>query len=242
MRRTAAFVPCLLAAACATGAPDLPAAPTPAPAPAPPRDSDLRSEFTQLGLLPRAQGPRPTCSIFTTVAVLEFAASRASGATQRLSVDYCNWAANAANGRADDGDFFHFALSGYERFGICRDELLPYGAKFDAAATPPAEALVDGGRHLAALRPQLRVRWIRPSDGKPGLSDAQFADVVSTLANGWPVAAGSGHSRVLVGYRADTTPAGGTFVTLDSALGGFGEVPAAFVRNELYDVFTVESG
>lgn len=214
-----------------------------AAAPVAPRavDSDLRPQFTQLGLLPRAQGSRPTCSIFTTVAVLEFATARAGGTPLRLSVDYCNWAGNAATGRNDDGDFFHVALAGWERYGICRDDLLPYGATFDPAATPSPDALVDGGRHLATVGRRLKVRWIRPADGKPGLGDAQFAEVLTTLANGWPVAAGSGHSRVLVGYRADAGAAGGgTFLTLDSALGGFGEVPAAFVKNELYDVFVVE--
>ncbi len=211
-------------------------------APPPATDaSDLRPFFAAHGLPPRSQGPRPTCSIFTTVAAFEFAVAKVTGAGTRLSVEYANWAANAANGRADDGDFFHFATSGHERFGICRDELWPYAAAFDAQAVPAPDALVDGGRHLATIAPRLRVRWIRPSDGKPGLDDAQFADVLRTLAAGWPVAAGSGHSRLLVGYRADPAAAGGgTFFTLDSALGAFAEVPAAFVRNDLYDAFVVE--
>lgn len=218
----------LLLAACSGTPPTTP--PTAPPLP----ESDLRATFAALGLPPRAQGPRPTCSIFTTVAVIEFATARTTGANVRLSVDYCNWAGNVATGRADDGDFFHTALAGWERFGICRDELWPYGPTFDARVGASPDALVDGGRHLASVAPGLQVRWIRPNDGKPGLTEAQFADVVATLARGWPVAAGSGHSRVLVGYRE------GTFLTLDSALGGFGAVPAAFVRDELYDVFVVE--
>src|SRR5204863_2287204 len=92
----------LLAAACGA-APDAPAV----------ADSDLRPRFTALGLLPRAQGARPTCSIFTTVAALEFAFARARGRGERLSVDYLNWAGNAATGRRDDGDFFHVALAGW---------------------------------------------------------------------------------------------------------------------------------
>ncbi len=212
-----------------------------APAPVP-RTSDLRPAFAAFALPPRAQGARPTCSIFTTVAVFEFALARATGATTRLSVEYCNWAANAATGRGDDGDFFHCALAGHERFGLCRDELWPYGAAFDAAATPSPDALVDAGRRLALTPAGLKVRWLRWPDGKPGLDDAQFADVLATLQRGWPVAAGSGHSRVLVGYRDEAGAAGGgVFRTLDSALGSFAEVPAAFVRHELFDVFTVES-
>ena len=85
------------------------------------------------------------------------------------------------------------------------------------------------------------MRWIRPIDGKRGLSAEQFDDVLATLRAGWPVAAGSAHSRVLVGYRDDAQAAGGgTFVTLDSALGRFGEVPAAFVREQVNDAFVVE--
>lgn len=228
------FVVALLAA-CATPPP-----PAPAPAPAPPT-SDLRPRFEALGLLPRAQGPRPTCSICTTTAALEFAFARATGRGERLSVDYCNWAANAATGRRDDGDFFHFALAGFERYGICQDALLPYGEHFDAAALPSPDALVDGGRHRAVADVRLRVRWIRQNDGKPGLSARQFDDVLQTLAAGWPIAAGSGHSRLLIGYRPDATAAGGgVFATIDSATARFDAVPAAFVQNELYDAFVVE--
>lgn len=225
----------LVLAACASpvAAPLPPAAPEPPPAPA---GSDLRPQFAAFGLPPRAQGHRPTCSIFTTVAAIEFAAARATGTGERFSVDYLNWAGNVATGRADDGDFFHTALDGWERFGICADTLLPYGAAFDPAAVPPPDALVDGGRHRALLGQRLRVRWLKPNDGVKGLTDAQFADVIDSLVAGWPVAAGSGHSRLLVGYDASGD---GRFLTLDSGSGRFDEVSAAYVRGELYDVFVV---
>jgi hypothetical protein len=235
----------LLVAACATTTsaptPAPPRAPSPPPLPAAPPsgDCDLRPQFAAFDLAPRAQGPRPTCSIFTTVAVLEFAYARATGTPVRLSVEYCNWAANAATGRRDDGDFFHFALQGFERFGICRDELWPYGKAFAADAMPSPDALVDGGRRLANA--QVRVRWVRPIGNGAGLSQEQFDDVLATLRRGWPIAAGSAHSRVLVGYRADAAaPGGGMFLTLDSGVGGFAEVTAAFVREQINDAFTVE--
>lgn len=203
-------------------------------------DSDLRPQFATFGLPPRGQGPRPTCSIFTTVAVFEFALAKLRGRGQRLSVEYANWAANAATGRSDDGDFFHCALAGFETYGACRDELWPYAATFPANTTPPPPALVDGGRLLGEAGSHLQVRWLKPPDGKQGLDDAQFAAVQQALADGWPVAAGSGHSRVLVGYRNDATaPGGGVFLTLDSALAAFAEVSAAYVRQELFDVFVV---
>jgi hypothetical protein len=211
-------------------------------APEPVPGIDLGPQFEQLGLHPRAQGGRPTCSIFTTVAVFEFAFARATGTPMRFSADYCNWAANAATGRGDDGDFFHCALAGVERFGLCRDELWPYGAAFDAAAAPSPDALVDAGGHRSTIAARLRVRWIRPNDGQPGLTGEQFRCVVEALRSGWPVAAGAGHSRVLVGWREDrSAPGGGVFLTLDSGPGRYGEVPAAFVRDDVCDAFVVET-
>jgi len=223
----------------APGLAPAPAAPPPPPTP-PPGDSDLRPRFTAFGLLPRGQGHRPTCSVFTVVAAYEFAFATATGRPERLSVEYANWAANAANGRNDDGDFFHFTLSGFERFGICTESLWPYTPQF-AGAVPAPDALVDGGRHLAIAAAQLRVRWVRPIDGTAGLTAAQFDDLVRCLAQGTPVAAGSAHSRLLVGYRRDEqAPGGGVFVTLDSALAAFAEVDAEFVRSKVNDAFVVE--
>ncbi len=236
-------VPVLLAiAAACSGLP--PGAPEPAAAGAGAAtgDVDLRPHFAAHGLPPRGQGPRPTCSIFATTAVVEFAQARASGTGTRLSAEYCNWAANAATGRSDDGDFFHCALLGYERFGICRDELWPYGATFPAGATPSPDALVDAGRRAATAGAAVRVRWLRPIDGTRGLSPAQVADVLATLRAGWPVAVGAAHSRVLVGWRAEAAaPGGGVFLTLDSGHGVFAEVSAEFVQQETCDAFTVET-
>ncbi len=212
-----------------------------AEAPSAADDCDLRPQFEALGLQPRHQGARPTCSIFTTTAVFEFAYARVCGARVRLSPEYCNWAANAATGRTDDGDFFHCALRGFAEFGICSEELWPYGAVFAADAAPSRAALLDAGRRSAEAA-RLRVRWIRPIGGGAGLSDTQYADLLATLRRGWPVAAGSAHSRVLVGYRADArAPGGGVFLTLDSALGKFDEVTAVYVREQLNDAFVVEA-
>ena len=221
-----------LAACCST-----PPSPPQAPATSP---TDLRPQFVAYGLPPRSQGPRPTCSIFTTVGAFEFAFARATGRGERLSAEYCNWAANAATGRNDDGDFFHCALAGWQRFGMCREALHPYAAQF-ANVPPPPDALVEGGRLLGTTGVSLTIRWIRPIDGGKGLSAAQFDDALATLAAGYPIAAGSAHSRLLVGYHGDpAAPGGGTFLTLDSALGAFAEVSAEFVRTQVNDAFVVE--
>lgn len=209
-------------------------------APPPPRDVDLRPQFEAYGLPPRSQGPRPTCSMFATTSAFEFAYAKATGRGERLSAEYVNWAANAANGRTDDGDFFHFALSGYERFGVCSEASWPYAAKF-AGEAPPPDALVDAGRHLATTGAGLAVRWIRPIGGEPGVTDAQFAELLATLRRGYPIAAGAAHSRLLVGWREDpAAKGGGVFLTLDSALARFAEVDAEFVKTKVCDAFVVE--
>ena len=231
-------------------------APTPAPAPAPaattpavppppplPAAVDLRPQFAAFALPPRGQGRRPTCSVFTVTSALEFAVARATGHGERLSAEYLNWAANAATGRRDDGDFFHCTLAGLERFGACPDALMPYAAAFSPDTLPSPDALVAGGRFLAGVRPRLRVRWIRPLEsGSSGLTEAQFDDVRRTLAAGWPVAAGSSHSRLLVGYRDDAARhGGGAFLTLDSGAARFAEVDYEFVHTKINDAFVIEA-
>jgi len=234
----------LLLAACAAApqpAPTPATPPEPPPPPPLPAEVDLRPQFDAYGLSPRAQGHRPTCSVFTVAAAFEFAFARLRGRGERLSVEYLNWAANAATGRRDDGDFFHCVLAGYERFGVCPDALLPYAKRFAVDMVPPPDALVAGGRLRAEAGDRLRVRWLRPIGNGPGLDAAQFDDVKHTLARGWPVAAGSGHSRLLVGYRDDSARAGGgAFLTLDSALARFAEVDYEFVRTQINDAFAVE--
>jgi hypothetical protein len=62
------------------------------------------------------------------------------------------------------------------------------------------------------------------------------------LAKGYPVAAGSGHSRLLVGYKDDASAAGGgAFLTEDSALNRFDQVTYEFVRTQVADVFWIEA-
>lgn len=232
----------LLAVAAACSAPPVASPVASAAASAAAGDVDLRPQFLAHGLVPRGQGPRPTCSIFATTAVVEFALARTTGIGTRLSAEYCNWAANAATGRGDDGDFFHCALQGYQRFGICRDDLWPYGTTFAGDAAPPPDALVDAGKRAATAGAAVRVRWLRPIDGTRGLSSAQLTDVLTTLRAGWPVAVGAAHSRVLVGWRADAAAAGGgVFLTLDSGRGVFDEVTADHVMAETCDAFTVEA-
>src|SRR5579872_1042008 len=69
-----------------------------------------------------------------------------------------------------------------------------------------------------------------------------MCEIKAVLAMGWPVAAGAGHSRLLVGFRDDPRQAGGgVFLTKDSAPGSFEEVTYQFVKTDVGDVFWVQA-
>jgi hypothetical protein len=207
------------------------------------RGVDLRPTLEALDLGPRSQGPRGTCSIFTTCGAIEFALAKHRGRATRLSPEFLNWAAGEAAGRPSDGNFFHNALAGFERFGICAEAAMPYRERFDAAAAPSAQALAEAEAIRAEAREACIVRWIVPwQPNHFGVSDEQFAEIKSVLARGYPVAAGSGHSRLLVGFRDDPVlRGGGEFLTLDSGLGRFDYVTYEFVRTQVADAFWVEA-
>jgi hypothetical protein len=210
---------------------------------APPAAVDLRDELTGLGLVPRPQGGRGTCSVFTTCAAIEVALAKHRGHAERLSPEFLNWSGSQVIGRPSDGAFFHNALAGFAKYGICADTAMPYEKRYHANHSPSAEALAQAEAVREESRDALAVHWIVPwQPNRFGLSDEQFAAVKAVLARGFPVAAGSGHSRLLVGYRDDPAlPGGGAFLTEDSALARFDEVTYDFVRQQVADVFWVEA-
>ncbi len=188
------------------------------------------------------QGERGTCSVFTTNSALEFAISRRTGKGVRLSVEYLNWAANQATGHPTDGQFFHNCLAGFDKLGVCYAADMPYAATFDAKRVPSEKAKADARRLHALATKALRVHWINPLKPKPGLTDVHLHEIKAVLAIGYPVAAGSEHSRLLVGYRDDPKqPGGGAFFTKDSGTGGYEEVTYEFVKTKVGDVFWVET-
>ncbi len=213
------------------------------PAVALPVSVDLRQTLVDLGLSPRAQGARGTCSIFTTCSAIEFAHARQTGQPVRLSPEFMNWAAGQAAGHPSDGNFFHNALAGLAQYGVCRESAMPYEPAFDATRRPTPEARADADALHKQSLGTLVVHWIVPwQPDHFGVSDEQFAEIRRVLASGYPVAAGSGHSRLLVGYRVDQAqPGGGVFYTEDSALHRFDEVTFEFVRSQVADVFWVEA-
>jgi hypothetical protein len=207
-----------------------------------PDSVDLRPELRLFGLTPRAQGARGTCSIFTTCEAIEFALAARRGHGERLSPEFLNWSASQAAGRRSDGNFFHNAIAGFERFGLCTESAMPYRARLEDAP-PSDDVLAAAARVRDESHTSLAIHWIVPwQPNRFGLDDAQFGEVLATLARGFPVAAGSGHSRLLVGYRVDAKqPGGGRFLTEDSALAAFSEVTFDFVRKQVADVFWVEA-
>jgi len=233
------------AAVTESGVPGAPAGMGDAPeaAPALPAAVDLRAELEALGLGPRSQGARGTCSIFTTCAAIELALARLRGRGQRLSPEFLNWTASQAAGAPSDGNFFHNALAGFERLGICSEAALPYREAYDAALAPPPGALAEAANVREESLGKLAVHWIVPwVPDRFGVDQTQLTGIRSALARGFPVAAGSGHSRLLVGYREDPSlPGGGAFLTCDSALARFDEVSFEFVRTQVADVFWVEA-
>ena len=204
-----------------------------------PTTVDLRPQFEAWKLPPRRQGRRNTCSVFVTVGAFEYALSKHRAEGVALSVEYLNWACNQGIGNTttDRGQFFHDLLKGYEQHGLCRDELMPYERRFHN--TQPEDMARDEAKSIRESN--FQIHWIRQWSNKSGLTEEQFSAIRTTLAAGWPVCAGSNHSRLFVGYVDDPDLAGGgKFLTRDSGLGRYDEVTYEWAREHIYDLFWVE--
>jgi hypothetical protein len=202
------------------------------------RRVDLRPNLAKWGIHPRRQGRRGTCSVFVVMGTLEYALARKLDRGTHLSVEFLNWASNKALDRYGDGGFFHDILKGLDAYGICPEEQLPYRREFDPKLEPGAEAL-ETAREIRDRG--FLVHWINPWKKEAGLTDEQMGQIKAVLDSGWPVAAGSHHSILLVGYIDDPAhPGGGIFIARDSAAGGYTEPTYAFVKERVGDVFWVE--
>lgn len=101
---------------------------------------DLRPELKRIGLPVKSQGPRNTCSVCTMTAAMEYALSKKVGRSVPLSTEYLNWACNQiiGNRTADRGQFFHDLEKGFERWGICVEQAMPYASAFQPDYAPSA--------------------------------------------------------------------------------------------------------
>jgi C1A family cysteine protease len=168
---------------------------------------DLRPEFSRLGLIQRSQGERGTCSVFATVEAVEFAVAQLRGKGESLSIEFANWAANAATGRSDDGDFFRNIIRGLQTYGVCSEAAMPYAAAFASDARPGEAAVADAKQLQDKI--QLSFHWLKRWNKSPGLTDDDLQQVKQVLACGYPVSAGSYHSVLFVGYEDSATYGGG---------------------------------
>jgi C1A family cysteine protease len=219
---------------------------------------DLRPVFKEWGLSTRGQGSRGTCSAFTITRAIEYALGKQQQRrSSRLSVEFLNWASNRAIRESRDGGFFSDLWKGFERYGICDEEQMPYADEFDPTRRPTKAALTDARRCRGA---GLRLYWIKPWDPTHGLSDEQFAAVQDTLRQGWPVCSGflwpkepkwvdnvlqmasrenvrDGHSVLLVGFRdAPSQPGGGVFLIQNTSKGPRdGAMSYEYVRTYMND-------
>lgn len=229
----------------------------------PPAKVDLRPRLEQLGLPPRQQGNRPTCSVFTFAGALEFALANKRQKGERLSVEFLNWAANQTGRRARDGGFFSEMWSGFAVHGICAEKGMPYQAEFDPARSPGPDIQAEAKENLAV---DLQLHWINKWNVKTGLSADEFAAIKKILTAGWPVCGGfrwpkqdhwkddvlqmcppeavfDGHSVLLVGYCDDADqPGGGVFIFRNTNRGGRdGYMPYTYAQAYLNDAVWIEA-
>ncbi len=233
---------------------------------APANEVDLRPVFDRLALPVRAQGGRGTCSVFAVAGAMEYALAKQEGEKQvpatRLSVEFLNWASNQAKGEQEDGSFFSDLWKGFEKYGVCVEDEMPYCAEFNPTLQPSPTALIHAG---GIRQVGLDLHWIKPWNPHKGLTDGQLQAVKDTLRRGWPVCGGflwpkkarwvegvlqmaprdgvrDGHSVLLVGFRDDAAqPGGGIFMVRDSGKGrGGSEMSYEYVRTYMNDAVWID--
>lgn len=225
---------------------------------------DLRPAFTNWGLPLRLQGDRGTCSVFTMAGAIECALAQPQPQRHGLvvSVEFLNWASNAATANEFDGGFFSDLWAGYLAHGVCPEADLPYRPNYDPKLEPDEQARQ---RAKALSRPELRLHWIKPWDARTDLTEAQFQELRQTLLQRWPVAGGfrwpkrehwegnvlrmvppedvfDGHSVLLVGFKDDATqPGGGVFLIRNSGGGAHdAALPYDYVRAYMNDALWID--
>ena len=216
----------------------------------------LRPLFEQYRITMKDQGSRPTCSIFTLVGLIEFERAHVLGDTISLSVEYLNWAADMMDGVRRDGSFFHFAIDGMSRYGICSDDYMPYATRFTNKVEPS-----EAAKKEAEARKTGKQVWIKAWDPKNGVTAEQLKQIQEQLDNSHPVAIGfrwpkkevenkyleggelavvteeevfDGHSVLIVGYQTDAATPGGGYLIFKNSHGesfgdkGYGRIPYAY--------------
>lgn len=222
-----------------------------------PASVDLRPIFEKWNLDRRKQGARGTCSVFTVVGALEYAIASKQNRGVRLSVEFLNWAGHKAANREADGGFFSELWKGYETYGICPEEDLPYQKEYDADLQPP-DAALEHAKEFQELG--LSLNWIKKWNPKTGLNETRLNEIKRVLSQKIPVCGGlrwpkkpewkddvlqmcppeevfDGHSVLLVSYKDDPNQEGsGVFIIRNSGGDGRdGYLPYAYVSAYIND-------
>jgi hypothetical protein len=144
-----------------------------------PRKVSLIAEFQKLGLPPRVQGERDTCSLFAITALAEYECARHSPPPhRRLSEEFLIWAGNEASGLKGDQAMFYKAVNGLNALGICTEESMPYADCSDAKRRPSENALSDARERSG----RWKVEWIKRWDLQRTLTDAEVRHIKQALA------------------------------------------------------------
>ncbi len=227
--------------------------------------ADLTPEFNRLGLIPQVQGS-DTCSLHAVASLAEFElAERDPRPNSERSTEFLIWAAKKATGKDHDQAMFYEAVCGLNRFGICREALMPEVPAGGARKAPSPAALADARQQSN----RWQTHWIKRWDLKRPLDEAQLRAIKEALAHGHPLACGlrwpkvlkgpelievpppgaveDGHSIALVGYTDGAKDNGGVFIFRNSwgpkwGNGGYGTMSYAYVRAYANDVLWLELG
>jgi len=193
-----------------------------------PNRISLIPEFQNLGLSPRAQGKRDTCSLFAITALAEFEYAKNNPAPPTpFSEEFLIWAVNRTRRVTKDRAKFDEAVRGLNAFGISSEEMMPYASTHDPGRKPSSAAIKDA----RSRKGRWKAFWIKRWNPKTPLSEPQILAIKKALASGHPVACGlrwpksqkghqllevppssrvfDGHSIVFVGYEDKPKQLGG---------------------------------
>jgi Papain family cysteine protease len=220
-----------------------------------PNRISLIPEFQNLGLSPRAQGRRDTCSLFAIAALAEFEYAKNNPASPMpFSEEFLIWAVNRTRRVTKDQAKFDEAVRGLNAFGISSEEMMPYASTHDPGRKPSLAAIKDARSRNGCWK----AFWIKRWNPKTPLSEPQILAIKKALASGHPVACGlrwpksekghrllevppsskvfDGHSIVFVGYEDKPKQMGGGVFLFRNSNGphwgnkGYGTMSYAYAR------------
>jgi hypothetical protein len=232
-----------------------------------PNRISLIPEFQNLGLSPRAQGKRDTCSLFAITALAEVEYAKNNPAPPMpFSEEFLIWAVNRTRRVTKDQAKFDEAVRGLNAFGITSEEMMPYASTHDPRRKPSLVAIKDARSRSR----RWNVFWIKRWNAKTPLSEPQILAIKKALASGHPVACGlrwpksqkghqllevppsnrvfDGHSIVFVGYEDKPKQMGGGVFQFRNSDGpqwgnkGYGTMSYAYARAYANDALWLELG